>query len=315
MTRLRRIAANLALVLISTIATVALLEGGARFLKAPASLFIYPSPHNCMRRDPQLSLAWLKNCSGSMADTVFRTNAAALRGAELRNDGAVRILAIGDSNTWGWGVADAEAYPAALQDILDRRFGANRYEVLNAGMPGYTSYQGLLYLREHGLRFKPSIVLAGFGFNDATPDGDITTRIEKERDSLPFLRLDDFLLYQSYFWRWARSRWQVKHEVERLPRVDVPRYADNLTGILDVARENRAEAMLVDFLGPHGTAKTYSNAMQRVSEERDTPMLVYRGPRIDVVHPTREGYRFLAAQIVDRLVAAGYIANPSGSRS
>lgn len=313
--RTRQLATNLALALVATIGTVAVLEGGARVLQLPAVIFIYPAPNNCMQRDAQLSLTWAEKCSGTMWGSSFRINSEGLRGAEVRNDGAARILAIGDSCTWGWGASDAGTYPAVLQDLLDQRFGTGRYQVLNAAMPGYTSYQGLVYLRERGLQLKPSIVIAGYGFNDATLDGDILKRIAGGKRSMPFLRLDDFLLYRSYFWRWARSRWHVEHGKELVPRVDVPHFSENLTQILDLVHQNKARALLLDFLGPLGTSASYSNAMHEVASNQDVPVLFYQGPRADLVHPTPDGYRILAEQVFDRLVAAGYVPGTLRSRS
>jgi len=52
-------------------------------------------------------------------------------------------------------------YSAALQ----RRLGA-RYEVLNAAVPGYSSYQGLAWLRLQLLEARPDVTVIYFGWND-----------------------------------------------------------------------------------------------------------------------------------------------------
>jgi acyl-CoA thioesterase I len=61
----------------------------------------------------------------------------ALPGRDVNAQTAVRIVALGASNTDGWGVDRAEAYPAQLQTMLRAR-GIDA-TVRNAGMPGDTT--------------------------------------------------------------------------------------------------------------------------------------------------------------------------------
>ena len=39
-------------------------------------------------------------------------------------------------------------------------------EVINAGIPGYTTYQELEFLKIYGLQMEPDLVVLGFVFND-----------------------------------------------------------------------------------------------------------------------------------------------------
>jgi len=61
-------------------------------------------------------------------------------------------------------VADNETWPAQLQQILDPR--AEVIEVINAGVIGASSFQGLAFLYTRGLALKPDLLIATFGFND-----------------------------------------------------------------------------------------------------------------------------------------------------
>lgn len=86
--------------------------------------------------------------------------------------GVFRIICLGGSFTYGWPYNKpqdaADIYPAVLQTLLNnsRAQGEPRYEVINAGVGGYSSYQGLLYLRKRLLRFKPDLITVAFGAND-----------------------------------------------------------------------------------------------------------------------------------------------------
>ena len=76
-----------------------------------------------------------------------------------------RVLALGDSCTFGLGVQGDETWPAQLEGLL-RNSGLD-VEIVNAGVPGYTAYQGWRLLETRGLRLEPDVVLVTFGFNDA----------------------------------------------------------------------------------------------------------------------------------------------------
>lgn len=75
--------------------------------------------------------------------------------------GAGEILCLGDSLTFGWGVADEEAWPARLSDMLER-------PVRNLAVPGYTSWQGLRLLEDEVLGRRPALVFASYGVNDVS---------------------------------------------------------------------------------------------------------------------------------------------------
>jgi lysophospholipase L1-like esterase len=244
-----------------------------------------------------------------LSETQFRINAAGLRGPELRDDDSIRILTIGDSCTWGWQVADDESYPARLQQLLDYRWGQGRYQVLNAGVPGTTSYQGLQYLRTRGLQLHPALVLAAYGFNDANTGGDVETQIAREAKALTFLRLDDWLLDNSRAYK--ATRWRVWKRAQRPAdnRVPPDKYAENLRQIVMLAREHEA---MVGFIGFEAGFK-HDTARVNVARALDVLFVRYHGPKVDLVHPTADGYRDLANEIVDRLTFKGVLERLQGA--
>jgi lysophospholipase L1-like esterase len=103
-----------------------------------------------------------------------RTNSRGFRGAEVsteRPPGGVRILAIGDSSTFGYGVRVEETYPAHLERSLSKRFPGRAVEVINAGTPGWASGSGAAFLAREGLAWKPDAVLISFGYNEQLGSG------------------------------------------------------------------------------------------------------------------------------------------------
>jgi lysophospholipase L1-like esterase len=104
------------------------------------------------------------------------TNALGFREPRLpapKPPGTVRIVAIGDSFTQGYGVNESEAYPRQLEALLGARDPARHYEVINLGVPGACPPDYLYNLREVGLAYHPDVVLVGLMANDV---GDIDVR-------------------------------------------------------------------------------------------------------------------------------------------
>lgn len=106
-------------------------------------------------------------------------NEAGLRGdPPTESAGVYRVLCLGDSITFGDKLDQSETYPAALGRLLRERWPGKPVEVVNAGVPGYSSLQGLKLWRRLEST-EPAVVIVAFGFNDAWP-----SRVT-DRESLP----------------------------------------------------------------------------------------------------------------------------------
>ena len=92
----------------------------------------------------------------------------------------LRIVAVGDSFTFGQGVEAHEAFPANLERRLEGR-------VFNLGVPGYGLDQQLLMLESRGLRLRPDLILVGLH----TPDVFRSTKASHGRFAKPRFRLRD----------------------------------------------------------------------------------------------------------------------------
>ena len=89
------------------------------------------------------------------------------------------ILALGDSLTAGFGVAEKDSYPARLQAILQRH--GQPYRVVNAGVSGDTTAGGLRRI-DWLLRLNPAIVILELGANDGLrglPPAEMFSNLEK----------------------------------------------------------------------------------------------------------------------------------------
>jgi lysophospholipase L1-like esterase len=107
-------------------------------------------------------------------DTITTTGPERFRGgrsyARQPAPGVIRIVALGDSFTFGEGANDDESYPAVLERLLRQR-GWNA-EVVNAGVGGTGTGEQALYFDEYVRQFQASIVVLGVVGNDPDDDAD-----------------------------------------------------------------------------------------------------------------------------------------------
>lgn len=105
---------------------------------------------------------------GKGVPTRIRTSALGFRDRQrpaARPAGIRRVLATGDSITFGLGVNDDEAYPQRLELALAEQ-GHGDVEVWNAGVPGYAMADHLGLLRKRLLPLGPDLVLLQLSRND-----------------------------------------------------------------------------------------------------------------------------------------------------
>lgn len=78
-----------------------------------------------------------------------------------RDDGAVRILFIGDSGTEGVGVQPQEAFPRKLEALLRANKTTRQIEVINAAVRGMSTVNELNFYKQHLSQFQPDLIVLG----------------------------------------------------------------------------------------------------------------------------------------------------------
>jgi lysophospholipase L1-like esterase len=282
------------------------------------------------RDHPQRGYDLLPSASIDYAGITTSLNRLGLRGPEP--DAAARgaILLLGDELTFGWGVADEDTYPAQLERwVRERCPGCG--PVLNAGVPGYTSYQGLLLLRELGVRFRPRAVVVQFHLNDALMDGEEHGADDRSPSTRGWDAADRWLRHQSAAYGWARG---VASAPPRgwwraAPRTPLGRYRRNLRALAAEARRLDAGLVLLNIgFGPDSPRKAgraprrlrrghYEGDYQaatRLAALLDGASLVdflggelELGTMLDAFHPNAEGYRRIATRVGQAIAAQGVL--------
>jgi lysophospholipase L1-like esterase len=174
----------------------------------------------------------------------------------------VRILNLGDSVAMGWGVREEETYGRYLEERLNAQpTGSQRYEVINAGVPGWNLENELAFLQAEGLRYEPDVILL-----DLTIVNDIYGKSALLTNRRP--AVIEWLRAHTYLWPFLTIQlrtWQARAEgQERIDVIDPPtepssyfpldpadeRWASfwvQVESIHQVAQKNGADLVLILF--------------------------------------------------------------------
>ncbi len=78
-------------------------------------------------------------------------------------EGVFRIVALGDSITFGQGVPLESTYPAQIEALLNEKASnPDKFQVFNAGVQGYNTLQEAVVLRQKILPLRPDLIVLGF---------------------------------------------------------------------------------------------------------------------------------------------------------
>ena len=139
-----------------------------------------------------------------------------------------RVLILGDSCSRISG--DGLPYSA----ILEQDLGPDQWEVLNASVPGYTSYQGLQWLKSQLLAAHPDVVVVYFGWNEHWRTTGETDRQYARSLAVTYPRIGTLV--------------KGKHRTPPF-RVSIPEYRDNLNEIVGLVGRRGGRTILV--AGPY----------------------------------------------------------------
>jgi lysophospholipase L1-like esterase len=128
------------------------------------------------------------------------------------DEGGFRILCLGDSHTYGLGVAPEESYPARLEALLGASDDSRPIQVINLGVPGTNSGQLLRRLPSFIDTYDPDLIIVLTGVNDAWNPADM------DRDARARTRVSDMLMDL----RVVRLLYLTSREGDAAPPADSP---------------------------------------------------------------------------------------------
>jgi len=288
--------------------------------------------------DPLLLWRLKPNLDHAVWDyTVLSTNAQSFRAdypIVRKEPGTYRIVCLGDSVTFGYRVPvvwpdkpteyDPEwlPYPMLMEKQLRAANPNRRIEVFPMAVPGYTSHQGLAWLRRDIGWLQPDLVIASFGWNDVS-FSDVPDREAIRTDWYPVAVrwLIDHSQAFAHATRWLRSKNQPVAQtqpVKPVTRVSEQEYLDNFGEIVQLVRARGAGLIVIG--APYRDMKTnppeaalmkqYRASLKGAMEQEKVPYLevlelteaagsVNEGFFGELIHPNHIGHRLLASELLD----------------
>ena len=124
--------------------------------------------------DPNLSFVHEPNTHAFLMGQDVKINSLGLRDREIpltKSPGTYRILVLGDSTTFGWGVSFDDTASKILEKKLNAQQipGYERFEVINAGVGNYDTVQEVTYYKTRGRELHPDMVILVYFINDPEP--------------------------------------------------------------------------------------------------------------------------------------------------
>jgi len=295
--------------------------------------------------DPLLLWRLRPNLDHAVWDfTVVSTNAQHLREARPignKTAGTLRIVCLGDSVTFGYRVPlvwpdrprefDATALPFSvlLENELRQANPGRAIEVINMAVPGYSSHQGLAWLRHDIERLEPDLLVVSFGWNDASmSDGPDRELVRTDRRVVALRWLIDHSQAFAHATRWLRQKQKPEQppKVRPVPRVSREEYVNNMLAIAQLARDRHAGVVVL--AAPYRDRTTnppearlmdeYRGALAAAMQQNQVPYLQIleltdeaatenEGWFGELIHPNLMGHRLIAAELLKLFAAKGML--------
>jgi lysophospholipase L1-like esterase len=183
-----------------------------------------------------------------------QSNSMGLRDKEYRIDhGTYRILAIGDSFTYGYQLKEQNSWPRLAEKYL-WDCGYKDIEILNGGRPGSDTKWQLDFFSKFTVKYKPDMVIIGFVINDCTDVCQNCKAVELKK------KLDKFIKsrkskYSSYLLNYIKLMYLKRKLTEETVRMYSVYYDKNLQefqdcknaflGFKELAKKNNFELIVV----------------------------------------------------------------------
>ena len=263
---------------------------------------------------------------------TYHINSLGLHGPDinLKKD-KPRLLSLGNSCTFGWGVNYDQSYIRQLEKMLNEE-----YEIINGAIPGYTSLQGKRFYNSDLKQLKADIITIMFAFNDHWAAASQIS--DKEQMPLPqFLITIQNQLSKLHTYRLLKKG--LLSTIEQHPdslfdrqspvyRVNPEDYSININELVDsIIADNARPILLTSPIpslekyypagyksGLHSFHEKYNQIMREIAAEKNIELVdlaiefdkydnLFDDPLVDPIHFNALGHKIAAQLIYDHLVS------------
>ena len=282
-------------------------EIGTRLAGSPTCSAILPDAGDwdTMQGDPELLWSLEPNRRFQTGNDVTEINEIGLREKLLpskqKKSNEKRILVTGDSSIYGWGVQDHQTYAVQLEKELKRLFKVP-IEVINLGVPGYSTEQTLKLLEKVGWDYQPDLVVVSNIFSDCNIDAfqdEKAMALANPEQNFLYRTLRSSRLYCSMYMPWAEFQANLNQSPNRvlmpglptgpnaavmleninksigLSRVPLPKYLNNL-GVIQEEAAKRGATMLLAPLAQEWDVGIWNVPMPPPDKDHVLPWQPYR---------------------------------------
>jgi hypothetical protein len=252
------------------------------------------------------------------------------RNLEKKQDGELRILLLGDSVTFGWGVPIEASFGRKLESTLASKLG-RPVRTVNAGVGSYNTVQEYAVLRTYADVIEPDVVVLLYVPNDIVPNDppfDPWSQLSLQGKSPP--EAITILLSESWLYRLGRfvfqhSRSNGPASLDKNAR-GVKESMDALSAIASFCRDQGVHFVTFFYRskrGPlGGLSSTLFSQIQTIGQTdgfsvadvgswwADVDMRSVIHSTIDS-HPNERGHEILAAGMADFLMTHGLVNKTS----
>lgn len=246
----------------------------------------------------------ITNCRGMRATREY---------TEAKPAKCVRIIGLGDSGIFGWGVNQGQDCLTVLESNLNVRADGKQYEVLNFGVPGYNSQLEVQMLVNRGLAYHPDIVVVWWCDNDFSLPFFIPQEGQWHRKDVSFL----------YYLLFDRKRLpevavntindQRAYDKDKIPDVlkqgvDIDGVRSSFLKLMALGKQHGFKVVVMGPMGKEppeifkGIGIPFYNTHDRIPDGTyPDSYLIYH------MHPSAEGHRVLAEVLEKDLRTRGWL--------
>ena len=222
-------------------------------------------------------------------DGLVKINSKGFRDKEYsvsKDKNTFRMLVLGDSSTFGVGVNSfTKTYHSLLEEKLNKSKDSDKnYEIINGGVTGYTSSQGLNIYKHKFAKYEPDVVTFYFGINEVISrfymDDKQIMRVNKSNKKEILIgsilgKLESYRLL-------SKITLNIKTRfLGKVPRVSLEDYGKNIIEMNEICKKNGSRFLLISPLlrnqGYEDMRKQkiiiYRKKLEDISKKHNIPLL------------------------------------------
>lgn len=248
----------------------------------------------------------------------------------------VRIVCFGGSSTFGFPFKDPDyVYPAVLEKRLKERYPYRKFEVLNGGINGFTSFLIQKAFEQKFFDYHPDIITVNCWFNDSTQeprwyssypqltDREAWNRINMLAGNTAISRIHA-IVNKSYFYHslkslllQRKSKGRPNSPGSRLPRGTIAEFRENISRIITDGEKYGIKVLLIpepyQYCGPlenEMDRNPYIKTLSELAMKHDVPLVDLFGPLssrgddflyVDYIHPSILGHQVIGHTLSHKL--------------